>query len=165
MRCTLSPLANTPLCYRALSGEQIDSLFEAARWAPSASNAQPWLFITARKPASLQTARALLKETNQRWALRAPLLVFVYARKRDSQTGRPLRTGAPGRQGVPERSQARARVRIRGSLSALRRMRLQKADATYGERVEQGLGSEIRKLQAGPGHRVEARLSEPAGAA
>ncbi|HEY6880045.1 MAG TPA: nitroreductase family protein [Polyangiales bacterium] len=77
---------------RPLQRELIDTLFEAARWAPSANNLQPWLFIYASEPASLERARALLKETNLRWASKAPLLVFVFARKRHPETGAPLRT-------------------------------------------------------------------------
>ena len=72
--------------------EQIASLFEAARWAPSANNLQPWLFVYASEPAALERARALLKEANQRWASRAPLLIFVFARLRHPETGAPLRT-------------------------------------------------------------------------
>jgi nitroreductase len=79
---------------RPLTGQQISTLFEAARWAPSASNLQPWLFVYANRPETLAKARTLLKETNQRWASRAPLLVFVFARKRHPETGAPLRTAA-----------------------------------------------------------------------
>lgn len=79
---------------RPLSAEQIASLFEAARWAPSASNQQPWLFVYASQPESLSRARALLKEQNQRWASRAPLLIFVFARKQNPETGQPIRTAA-----------------------------------------------------------------------
>lgn len=77
---------------RPLTKQQIATLFEAARWAPSANNAQPWLFVYASQPESLAKARTLLKESNLRWAVRAPLLVFVFARKRHPQTGAPLRT-------------------------------------------------------------------------
>lgn len=77
---------------RALTRAQIDTLFEAARWAPSASNLQPWLFVYANQPESLARGRALLKETNQRWASKAPLLVFVFARKTNPDTGAPIRT-------------------------------------------------------------------------
>src|SRR4051794_8672858 len=62
---------------RPLTAQQISALFEAARWAPSASNQQPWLFIYASRQETLVRLRGLLKETNQRWASRAPLLVFV----------------------------------------------------------------------------------------
>jgi nitroreductase len=77
---------------RPVSPEHVATLFEAARWAPSASNLQPWLFVYANQPESLARARPLLKETNQRWASRAPLLVFVFARKRHPETGQPIRT-------------------------------------------------------------------------
>ncbi|MEI9939071.1 MAG: nitroreductase family protein [Pseudomonadota bacterium] len=79
---------------RPLTLGQIQSLFEAARWAPSASNLQPWLFVYESRPESLARARELLLPTNQRWANRAPLLVFVFARKRHPETLAPLRTAA-----------------------------------------------------------------------
>ena len=79
---------------RPLSTAQIQSLFEAARWAPSANNLQPWLFVYASHPESLARARELLLPTNQRWANRAPLLVFVFARKRHPETLAPLRAAA-----------------------------------------------------------------------
>ena len=77
---------------RPLAPAQIQSLFEAARWTPSANNLQPWLFVYASRPESLARARELLLPTNQRWANRAPLLVFVFARKRHPETLAPLRT-------------------------------------------------------------------------
>lgn len=73
--------------------EQLRSLLEAARWAPSASNVQPWLFVYNNDEESLARARPLLKENNRRWADRAPLLIFIFARKRHPETGQPLRTG------------------------------------------------------------------------
>ncbi len=79
---------------RPLTAQQISTLFEAARWAPSASNLQPWLFVYANRSETLAAARTLLKETNQRWAARAPVLVFVFARRRHPETGAPLRTAA-----------------------------------------------------------------------
>jgi nitroreductase len=79
---------------RPLAPAQIKSLFEAARWAPSANNLQPWLFVYASRPESLARARELLLPTNQRWANRAPLLVFVFARKRHPETLAALRTAA-----------------------------------------------------------------------
>ncbi len=84
---------------RAIASEALPqatllSLFEAARWAPSASNLQPWLFVYANDPESLARTRPLLKENNQRWAGKAPLLVFVFARRIHPETGKPVRTGA-----------------------------------------------------------------------
>jgi nitroreductase len=70
----------------------IDSLFEAARWAPSAANNQPWLFIYADSEPDLVLFRSLINDKNRRWADRAPLLAFVLARKH--QQGKPIRSAA-----------------------------------------------------------------------
>jgi nitroreductase len=72
----------------------VDTLFEAARWAPSAFNAQPWLFIFNDDPETLARARPILNDRNRSWASRAPLLIFVFARRTHAETGKPLRTGA-----------------------------------------------------------------------
>ena len=77
----------------AIPATFVASLFEAARWAPSASNAQPWLFIFNDDAETLARARPLLNERNRVWAERAPLLIFVFARRTHPETGRPLRTG------------------------------------------------------------------------
>jgi nitroreductase len=78
---------------RPVTRETLQTLFEAARWAPSASNAQPWLFVYHDDAESLATARALLNPNNQRWAAKAPVLIFVFARRTNPETGKPLRTG------------------------------------------------------------------------
>ena len=82
------------LSTREIPEESVRSLFEAARWAPSASNVQPWLFIFNDDEETLARARALVNDKNRVWAQRAPLLVFIFARKTHPETGRPLRTGA-----------------------------------------------------------------------
>jgi nitroreductase len=84
---------------RAISPEPLPfdlvrSLFEAARWAPSAGNLQPWLFVYAADPLLRKRAHPLLSEQNRRWAARAPLLIFVFARRNHPETGRPLRCAA-----------------------------------------------------------------------
>lgn len=73
---------------RAYTGEAIStpellSLLEAARWAPSAYNAQPWRFIYAqRDTASWQPIFDSLVDFNQGWAQRAAaLVVFVSAKE------------------------------------------------------------------------------------
>ena len=75
-----------------LSETEIDTLFEAARWAPSSSNSQPWLFLYATDGAEREVFNSLLRPGNQTWATAAPLLVFVAARKGDGE-GRVFRTG------------------------------------------------------------------------
>ena len=79
---------------RAFTGEDISetellALFEAARWAPSAANLQPWRFIYARR-GTAHFARLLdtLDEGNQRWAKNASALVVIL-----SQTHRTTSNG------------------------------------------------------------------------
>ncbi len=61
--------------YNARSAE-VESLVEAARWAPSAGNSQPWAFITARRGDAVHT-RLLrhLAPSSARWAPTASILV------------------------------------------------------------------------------------------
>jgi nitroreductase len=64
-----------------LPAHQIKALFEAARWAPSCYNEQPWFFIYATAAEDRRVFASLLMEKNQKWAAGAPLLIFVLARK------------------------------------------------------------------------------------
>ncbi len=57
-------------------------ILEAARWAPSANNNQPWRFIVVREPQRLQAFREALNRGN-RWAWKAPVLIAVAARAAD----------------------------------------------------------------------------------
>ncbi len=63
--------------------EKINALFEAARWAPSSMNEQPWAYIYATK-AQADCWNSLfdaLLPSNQVWVKDAPLLVLSLARK------------------------------------------------------------------------------------
>jgi len=64
--------------------------FEAARWAPSAMNAQPWRFILARpgEPA-WPTFTSLLGDRNARWAPQASALVLIVSARRIDFRGEP----------------------------------------------------------------------------
>ncbi|MDD2706171.1 MAG: nitroreductase family protein [Acidocella sp.] len=68
---------------RAFTGEEISegtlrTLFEAARWAPSSYNSQPWRFLYARRDnAHWDKFLNLLIPFNQSWAKTASALVFV----------------------------------------------------------------------------------------
>jgi nitroreductase len=70
-----------------MTGEELDddiimSLFEAARWAPSSYNNQPWRFIYAkRNTAHWDKLFNLLAEPNKVWTKNAAVLVVVIARK------------------------------------------------------------------------------------
>jgi len=71
---------------RAFTGESIGeetlaSLFEAARWAPSAFNAQPWRFLYARRESpSWNTFLDLLAEGNRGWVQHAAALVVILSK-------------------------------------------------------------------------------------
>jgi len=76
---------------RPLSAEQMSALFEAARWAPSCNNDQPWLFVYAVTAADRARFAEALAPTNQVWAARAPLLLFVLCRRHFRHNGRDNR--------------------------------------------------------------------------
>ncbi|WP_299824083.1 nitroreductase family protein [uncultured Pontibacter sp.] len=71
--------------------EQLESLFEAARWAPSAMNEQPWRFIYATKEDKEAYDRLLscLVEANQVWAQNAPVLFVSVAKNAYDFNGSP----------------------------------------------------------------------------
>lgn len=66
---------------RPIEPEKLRSLFEAARWAPSSNNEQPWRFIIAHKDNETEWNRlfACLVEGNRTWAYRAPVLILSAA--------------------------------------------------------------------------------------
>lgn len=64
---------------RDLSSEQIKSLLEAARWAPSCYGDQPWYYIVCHKttnPDAFEKAFQCLVPFNQEWVKNAPLLLL-----------------------------------------------------------------------------------------
>jgi len=65
----------------------IESVFDAARWAPSCVNEQPWLFVTSSNPDDFGTFLGLLKESNQVWAKNAGLIGFIFAKKTFAHNG------------------------------------------------------------------------------
>ncbi len=71
---------------RAMSGEEMSdtelmSLFEAARWAPSSYNGQPWRFIYAkRNTPAWAKLYDLMVPFNQSWAKNASALVVIISR-------------------------------------------------------------------------------------
>jgi nitroreductase len=63
---------------RPVSADDLRALFEAARWAPSSYNEQPWSYIVATRDDPDNFARVLscLVEGNQAWAQAAPVLAL-----------------------------------------------------------------------------------------
>ena len=78
---------------RNVEAKKLLSLFEAARWAPSSFNEQPWSFIVATKDKPAEHAQLLncLMEKNQQWAKLAPVLMVSVARLNFEKTGKPNR--------------------------------------------------------------------------
>src|SRR5262245_10198559 len=78
---------------RPVGREALGSLLEAARWAPSSFNEQPWSFILARQEDGPAFARVLacLLPFNQAWAQHAPVLMISLARTTFARTGQPNR--------------------------------------------------------------------------
>lgn len=72
---------------REVTPDDLLSLFEAARWAPSSGNSQPWRFLVARRDDAAGHARlaGLLNERNRRWAPTAPVLAIALAREVDGE--------------------------------------------------------------------------------
>ncbi len=66
---------------RPIPAEMVNRLLEAARWAPSSRNRQPWRYIVfdRRDEQALEKARACLNPGNRIWASRAPLLLLSAA--------------------------------------------------------------------------------------
>ena len=67
---------------RPVEPEKLRSLFEAARWAASAYNDQPWFFIVATKddPENFQRVLDCFVEFNQTWTRHAPVIALSAAR-------------------------------------------------------------------------------------
>lgn len=78
---------------RPVEPDKLRSLFEAARWAPSSFNEQPWSFIVTTKDDPEAYARLLnsLAEKNQQWARLAPVLAVSVAKLNFDHGGKPNR--------------------------------------------------------------------------
>jgi nitroreductase len=70
---------------RDIPQEMVDKLIDAAHWAPSAGNIQPWEFIVVRKP---ETKRMLVKAAlEQTFIEEAPVVIVVCANENRSSQG------------------------------------------------------------------------------
>lgn len=93
----IAPLILNRWSARAMSGESIPKdefmpLFEAARWAASSRNNQPWRFrYAARDSDNWESFFGLLSDGNQRWADQAALLVVSLSHTTYEESGEPNR--------------------------------------------------------------------------
>lgn len=78
---------------KAVSPDTLKSLFEAARWAPSSSNEQPWVYLVATKEDTdnFQKMLSILVEFNVAWAKHVPVLALSVAHLTFSKGGSPNR--------------------------------------------------------------------------
>lgn len=76
---------------RDVAPVDLELLLEAARWAASSGNEQPWRFIVARRSETEKFAKLLgiLVERNQQWAKAAPVLMLTLAKTTLSRNGAP----------------------------------------------------------------------------
>ncbi|MGB2926196.1 MAG: nitroreductase family protein [Limnothrix sp.] len=76
---------------RPVSLETLGSLLEAARWAASCFNEQPWRFIVATKddPAAYDKLLGCLVPANQAWAKHAPVLMISVGKQQFTRNDNP----------------------------------------------------------------------------
>ena len=79
---------------KPVAKETLLSVLEAARWAASSNNGQPWAFIVATKEDAAEHQRLVdcLMPGNQGWAINAPVLMLSFARTEWETEARPNRT-------------------------------------------------------------------------
>lgn len=79
-----SPVGFEP---RPMDDEDVQAVLEAARWAPSSRNLQPWRFLAARREdgQAFQDLLACLVDANQDWAKNTSLLMLCLATKHDAR--------------------------------------------------------------------------------
>lgn len=94
----INPLILSRWSPRSLSGETINtkelmSLFEAAKWAPSCFNSQPWRFLYAeRNSENWPLFFNLMGEFNQSWAKNSAVLIVVLSRNNFELNEKPSGT-------------------------------------------------------------------------
>ena len=94
-RYDINPLLLHRWSPRAMSGEEISDtelmrLFEAARWAPSSYNGQPWRFIYAKRNSEpWDKLFSLMVDFNKSWAKNAAALVVIISRKNFEHDEKP----------------------------------------------------------------------------
>jgi nitroreductase len=78
---------------RAVEPQKLRTLFEAARWASSSFNAQPWFYIVATNddPQNYDRVLQCFVEFNQGWAKNAPVIALSVARLKFEHNGEPNR--------------------------------------------------------------------------
>jgi nitroreductase len=107
----------SPLAYsdRLVGNEELRSLLEAARWAASSYNQQPWHFIVATKedPAEYERLLGCIVPGNAQWAGKAPVLMLSVAKLTYDANG------APNRHALHDIGQATAHLALQATALGL----------------------------------------------
>lgn len=76
---------------KKVAKDQLEQLFEAARWAASCFNEQPWRFVVATKDQGDHYKKVLngINPHNQTWARNAPVLILTFAKKIFDRNAKP----------------------------------------------------------------------------
>ena len=86
-----SPVIYSP---ETVETEKLLTVLEAARWAPSSNNEQPWSFLVAREeeePEEFARMLSCLVPANVIWAQHVPVLILSVARLHYDRNGKPNR--------------------------------------------------------------------------
>jgi nitroreductase len=78
---------------RPVEPENLISTLEAARWAASSSNEQPWAFLVATSDdrKNYDALAGVLVDSNRTWAEKAPVLILAFAHNQFAKSGNPNR--------------------------------------------------------------------------
>lgn len=146
---------------RPVEPEKLGSLLEAARWASSCFNEQPWRFIVATKEDSQAYTRLFdcLVEANQKWAINAPVLMISVGKERFTRNDNPN----PYR--LYDVGQALANLTIQAESMGLRVHQMggfdkEKARNNYGIPEEYILGAAVAIGYPGDPSRLSEELQE-----
>lgn len=69
--------------------EKLHKIFEAARWAPSAANWQPWHFIYAKTKEDKEQFLSFIFDGNVEWCQHAPVLLAIVSKVTRNEAGDP----------------------------------------------------------------------------
>ncbi len=74
-----------------ISEEDLMTIFEAARWAPSCFNEQPWMFLYSKLENGKNLFLEILNDSNKIWAKNASILIAVFSKRTFEKNGKENR--------------------------------------------------------------------------
>lgn len=163
----LHPLISSRWSPRSYSDRPVEpaalrSLFEAARWAASCFNEQPWRWVVAEKanPSEYQRILDTLVPFNQGWAGNAPVLAISAAKGTFTQNGKPNRFG------MFDTGQALATLMLQATalglhVHAMGGFDAEKARAEFGIPEDYEVGAAIAIGHLADGHEPGERQRNP----